>query len=104
MSISDRVLGKKNVNGAPHIRSVEPGAALPGGEVRIIGSSLRPHDPRRPAVRFGGAAGAVVVSTDSFVVARVPEDAGSGPVTLEANGATSNSYDIRVAVPIAHRR
>jgi hypothetical protein len=101
MSISDRVLGKKNVNGAPHIVSVEPGAALPGGEVRIIGSSLRPREPRRPAVRFGEAPGAVVVSTDNFVVARVPEDASSGPVTLEANGATSNSYDIRVAVPIA---
>jgi len=101
MSISDRVLGKKNVNGSPHIRSIEPGAALPGGEVRIIGSSLRPHEARRPAVRFGDAAGAVVVSSDSFIIARVPEDATSGPVTLEANGATSNGYDIRVAAPIA---
>jgi sugar lactone lactonase YvrE len=101
MGISDRVLGKKNVNGTPHIRSIEPAAALPGGEVRIIGSALRPHEPRRPGVRFSGRPGAVVVSTDSFVVARVPEEASSGPVTLEANGATSNAYDIRVAVPLA---
>ena len=101
MGVSDRVLGKKNVNGAPHIRGIEPAAALPGGEVRIIGSALRPREARRPGVRFGGAAGAVVVSTDSFVVARVPEDATSGPVTLEANGATSNAFEMRVAVPIA---
>jgi sugar lactone lactonase YvrE len=101
MSISDRVLGKKNVNGAPQIRAVEPGAALPGGEVRIIGSSLRPREARRPGVLFGDVPGAVVVSTDSFVVARVPEDASSGPLTLEANGATSNPFDVRVAVPIA---
>jgi sugar lactone lactonase YvrE len=101
MGISDRVLGKKNVNGAPQIRGIEPAAALPGGEVRIIGSSLRPREPRRPGVRFNDTPGAVVVSTDSFVVARVPEDASSGPVTLEANGATSNAFEIRVAVPIA---
>src|ERR1051325_8286707 len=101
MTLSDRVLGKKNVNGAPHIRGIEPAAALPGGEVRIVGSALRPREAARPAVRFGGANGAVVVSTDTFVVARVPEDASSGPVILEANGATSNPFELRVAVPIA---
>jgi hypothetical protein len=101
MGISDRVLGKKNVNGVPHIRSIEPAAALPGGEVRILGSALRPREARRPAVRFSGSAGAVVVSTDSFVVARVPEDASSGPVTLEANGETSNPFEIRIGVPLA---
>ena len=37
MGISDRLLGKKNVNGHPHIEAVHPSAALPGGEVRIIG-------------------------------------------------------------------
>ena len=37
MGISDRLLGKKNVNGHPHIEEVHPGAALPGGEVRIVG-------------------------------------------------------------------
>ena len=36
MSISDRLLGKKNVNGKPHIEAVAPSFALPGGEVRII--------------------------------------------------------------------
>ena len=48
MGISDRLLGKKNVNGHPHIEAVHPSAALPGGEVRIIGSSLRPQELRRP--------------------------------------------------------
>jgi hypothetical protein len=101
MGISERLLGKKNVNGVPQIRTIEPAAALPGGEVRLIGSSLRPHELRRPVVTFSGRPGAVVVSSDSFVVARVPEDAISGPVTLEANGETSNPFDVRVAVPIA---
>jgi hypothetical protein len=96
------VPGKKNVNGVPHIQGVEPGASLPGGEVRIVGQRLRPADLRRPEVRFGDVAGAVVVSSDNFVVARVPEEAVSGPLTIATNGnERSNEYEIKVAIPIA---
>ena len=101
MGISDRLLGKKNVNGKPRIDTVEPSAALPGGEIRIIGSGLRPHELRRPKVQFGDIEGAVVISSDQFLVARVPEGAHSGPVTVDANGHASNPHDIRVAVTIA---
>jgi sugar lactone lactonase YvrE len=103
MSISDRILGKKNVNGKPHIEAVAPSFALPGGEVRIIGKSLRPHELRRPSVHFGDIEGAVVISSDDFLVARVPEGAASGPVTVSTNGAghVSNPHTIRVAAPIA---
>src|SRR5271167_4613873 len=101
MSISDRLLGKKNVNGKPHIEAVSPGFALPGGEVRIIGKSLRPHELRRPSVHFGELEGAVLISSDDFVVARVPEGAASGPVVVGANGQVSNPHSIRVAVPVA---
>ncbi len=59
MSISDRLLGKKNVNGKPHIEAVAPSFALPGGEVRIIGKSLRPPELRRPSVHFGEIEGSV---------------------------------------------
>ena len=48
MSLSERILGKKNVNGKPHIESIVPAAALPGGEVRISGSGLKPPDLNRP--------------------------------------------------------
>ncbi len=101
MGISERLLGKKNVNGNPHIESVAPDAALPGGEVRIIGSSLRPHDFRQPSVRFGDIEGAVVVSAEDFLVARVPYGATSGAVTVSANSQASNPQPIRVAAQIA---
>ena len=101
MGISDRLLGKKNVNGKPHIEAVQPGAALPGGEVRIIGSALRPHDLRRPRVRFGEVEGSVVISSDDFLVARVPPGASTGPVVVSTNGHSSNDHQIKVAVPIA---
>ena len=84
MSISDRLLGKKNVNGKPHIDLVAPGFALPGGEIRITGKSLSPHELRRPSVRFGEIEGSVLISSDEFVVARVPEDAASGPIVVDA--------------------
>ena len=99
MAIS--LLGKKNVNGKPHIESVAPSAALPGGEIRINGSGLRPTELKRPRVQFGEIDGAVIISSDAFVVARVPEGATSGPVVVAANGAVSNSQVVRVAVPIA---
>jgi sugar lactone lactonase YvrE len=101
MSISDRLLGKKNVNGKPHIEAVAPGLALPGGEVRIIGKSLRPHELRRPSVRFGEIEAPVVISSDEFVVARVPEGAASGSVIVGANGFVSNPHAIKVAVTVA---
>jgi len=101
MGISNRLLGKKNVNGKPHIESLVPSAALPGGEIRINGSGLRPAELKRPRVQFGEVDGAVVISSDAFVVARVPEGATSGPVVVAANGAVSNSQMVKVAVPIA---
>ncbi len=92
MGISDRLLGKKNVNGNPRIEAVHPSAALPGGEVRISGTGLRPPELRRPRVRFGELEGAVLISSDEFLVARVPASASSGPVVVSTNGHSSNLF------------
>ena len=100
MTLTD-LLGKKNTNGKPHIETVMPPSALPGGEVRIVGSSLRPTELRQPSVRFGKAEGAVVISSDEFLVARVPDGASSGPVTVATNGASSNGHQVNIAEPIA---
>jgi len=101
MGISDRILGKKNVNGKPHIDSLTPAAALAGGEVRINGSSLRPTELKRPRVQFGEVEGSVVISSDDFVIARVPDGATSGSVVVSINGHVSNAQPIKVAAPIA---
>jgi sugar lactone lactonase YvrE len=101
MSISDRLRGKKNVNGKPHIEAVSPSFALPGGEVRIVGKGLRPAELRRPRVTFGEVEGSVLISSDDFVIARVPEGAVSGPVVVGTNGHVSNAHSLKVAAPIA---
>src|ERR1051326_5227809 len=101
MGISDRLLGKKNVNGRPHLEALSPSAALPGGEFRILGSGLKPPDLARPRVAVGDIEAPIVVSADDFVIARVPEDAASGDVIVSANGSARNALHLNVAVPLA---
>ncbi len=101
MSISDRLLGKKSANGKPHIEAVAPSLALPGGEIRITGKGLRPAELRRPSVRFGEIEGSILISSEDFVIARVPEGAASGPVVVGTNGHVSNPHTIKVATAIA---
>lgn len=101
MGFSDRILGKKSVNGEPHIESVSPALALAGGEVRIAGWGLRLQAWQRPRVQFGDVEAGLVVSSDSFLIARVPQGATSGPVVVAADGHISNTHTVKVAVPIA---
>ena len=101
MGFSDRILGRKNVNGGPHIDSVLPSCALAGGQVRITGSGLRPQELLRPKVKFGDYEGSIVVSSDGFVVTRVPEGATSGTVVVATDGHVSNAHPVKVAVSIA---
>ncbi len=84
-------------NGLPRLDSVSPRAALPGGEVRFRGAGLRPDGLQQPQVRFGEQAGAVLIGSDDFVVARVPEGASSGPAVVANNGSTSNPLQVRIA-------
>ena len=85
--ISDRILGQAKASMAdPHIEAVAPALALAGGEVRITGTGLRPQELRRPRVQFGEVEGSVVVSSEAFLVARVPEGATSGPVVVATDG------------------
>src|SRR5438309_8207827 len=95
------LFAKKNTNGKPHIESVNPPAALPGGEVKIVGSGLKPPELNRPVVEFGDSQAAIVVCSDNFVVARVPDAAESGNVIVKADGHDSNPREVRVGLLLA---
>ena len=97
----DRKTGTKNVNGNPHIEAIDPNCAMAGGEIRITGHDLRPQEFRRPEVRFGDVDGYVVVSSEQFVVARVPEGASSGHVVVARDGHDSNPQQVHVAEPVS---
>ena len=101
MGFSESLLGKKNVDGNPHIEAIDPPASLPGGEVRIIGRGLKPPQLARPEVSFSGVPGSIVVSSEDFVIARVPYGAQSGQVIVRSNGHISNGRDLKIAQPVA---
>src|SRR5664279_3291230 len=81
-------------NGQPHIDSIEPAYALPGGEIKLVGHSLAPRDLQRPRVQFGDSSAPVVIGSEGFVVARVPTEGPSSivPVRLTDAPATSAWY------------
>src|SRR5277367_249428 len=93
--------GRSKSNGLPRLDSVTPRAVLPGGEVRFRGAGLRAEGLERSQVRFGEQAGSVLIGSDDFVVARVPEGAASGPAVVAKNGFVSNPLEVRVASLIA---
>jgi hypothetical protein len=95
------LFAKKNTNGKPHIESLIPAAALPGGEVKIVGSGLKPPELNRPVVEFGDSQAAIVVCSDNFVVARVPDGAESGNVIVKADGHDSNPREVRIGLLVA---
>lgn len=101
MGISDRIIGKKNVNGQPHLEAIVPAAALPGGEVRLLGSGLRPRGYEPPRITVSDVPGAVVIGSDRFCVLRVPEGAATGPVVVSTGAAASNALELKVAAPVA---
>jgi len=101
MGISETFLGRKNVNGNPFIEAIQPAASLPGGEVKITGRSLKPPQLARPEVSFGGVHGSIIVSSEEFLIARVPYGAQSGPVIIHSNGHSSNGREMKIARPLA---
>ncbi len=91
----------RNVNGNPRIESIDPAFALPGGEIRISGSGLTVAKAERPTVMFGDSEGSIIVGSQQFIVARVPDGAASGEVVVSTDGKRSNPQKVGVAVPIA---
>lgn len=72
-------------NGAerPTIEQVSPRAAIPGGDIQIRGQHFLAAP--RPLVSVGSVSAPLVVGSDRYVVARVPESAGDGLLVV-SNG------------------
>lgn len=86
---------------APHIESVEPNAALPGGEVVVHGSNLGAISFHRPVAMLGELAAPVVMSRNRRMILRVPLEATSGSLRILQNGAQSNAVNVEVANELA---
>lgn len=91
-------MAKKDL--APRIETVSPVAAIPGGELQIHGAGLL-GDAGSPVVNIGDIAARLVVSSDSLLIAKVPEGAAVGEVSVSNNGATSPAYTCDIGIQIA---
>jgi hypothetical protein len=92
---------------APHLESLRPPAAMPGGEVELSGAGLQVQGGGTlPSVKVGDTPAYLALSRPRRAVIRIPEGTISGEVVLALadgtrHGAASNALDLRVAVPMA---
>jgi len=72
-----------DTNGIPRIDRILPGAGIPGGDVAIYGSGFVPRPNTRPLVRFGETEASLLISAQNHLIARVPDGAAGGIVSVE---------------------
>jgi len=83
----------------PQIAQVTPTAAIAGGELQIRGKGFVKTD--RSRVTIGDVAAPVIIGSDSFIIAKVPEGATAGELVIENGEQASESWACDVGVQIA---
>jgi len=86
---------------APHLDSVSPIAAMPGGEIDIHGQNLEPNGSHIPRATIGDISAPIVLSRPTRATIRVPEGTISGDLVLHRSATGSNPLTLRIAVPMA---
>ena len=81
---------------APRIDDVVPPAALPLGEVELIGDNLGPHEFGPPAVLVDGEPAHILMSRPSRLAFRVPEQATTGLVEVRSPAGAGNTVPLRI--------
>ena len=88
---------REEITPEPRIDDIEPAAALPLGEVDIVGAHLGPHAFGPPVVVLGIHSAHVLMSRPGRLAFRVPEDAASGLIEVRSPDGVSNAAPLRVA-------
>jgi hypothetical protein len=88
-------------NGIPHIDRIAPGAALPGGEITIYGSSFTARRGAMPVVRFGEVEAPLGLASNNRLIARVPENVKAGTIQVVNAKHESQPYPVALAFQIA---
>lgn len=88
-------------NGAdrPNIEQLSPRAAIPGGEIQIRGQHFL--SAPRPQVTIGSVQAPLVVGSDHYVVARVPDGASEGRVVVNNGDKESAPAALAVGALVA---
>jgi sugar lactone lactonase YvrE len=81
----------------PRIDDIVPAAALPLGEVELVGAHLGPHEYGPPVVVLGTHPAHVLMSRPGRVAFRVPEQSTTGLIEVRTPTGVSNAAPLRVA-------
>jgi sugar lactone lactonase YvrE len=81
----------------PRIDDVVPAAALPEGEIELIGANLGPLGSDLPIVLVDGLAAHVLMSRPTRLALRVPVEATTGLIEVRNIAGPSNTAPLRVA-------
>jgi len=81
----------------PRIDDIVPAAALPLGEVELVGEYLGPHEFGPPVVVIGTHPAQVLMSRPGRVAFRIPEQATTGLIEVRTPTGVSNAAPMRVA-------
>src|ERR1700683_5555413 len=90
---------RKSSGNGPQISQVTPAAAIAGGELQIRGKGFAKSD--RPHVMIGDVSAPIIIGSDSFVIARVPEGASAGALVIESGKQSSDSWACDIGVLLA---
>ena len=89
-------LAKPNLQ-LPAIASIHPAAALPGGDVELLGYNLGPRGMTLPAVQVDGLPAHLLMSRDSHLGFRVPAGASAGQISVRNPDGVGNAASLRIA-------
>ncbi|MGA8042556.1 MAG: gluconolaconase [Terracidiphilus sp.] len=87
----------ETTHAVPRIDDIVPAAALPLGEIELIGEALGPDASGPPTVFVGSHAAPVTMCRYQRLALRVPEEASSGLVEVRSAGGVSNAAPLRIA-------
>jgi sugar lactone lactonase YvrE len=90
---------RKSPDSRPQISRVTPPAAIAGGELQIRGKGFLKSD--RPCVTIGEVGAPVIIGSDSFVIARVPEGATAGGLVVQSGQQSSDPWACDIGVLVA---
>ena len=90
---------RKPSDARPQIAEVTPPAAISGGELQIRGKGFAKVE--RPRVTIGEVGAPIVIGSDSFLIARVPEGAMAGELVVESGQQSSETWSCDIGVQIA---
>ena len=81
----------------PTLTAIHPAAALPGGEVELLGADLGPE----LTAEIAGVAAQVTMARPTRAIIRVPEGTLPGDLIVSRDGVESNRLTMNVAVAMA---